>query len=245
MVRTRAPAEPTDKRVRVVSPTPIGVEHRYCILSIAAADGSAIIFKQLSAHDLRRLQHPSLTCLDASDIGYATDCPSGLFDAGHDTVKKALDQICRIRADQVAFGKPCDTSVYSQPDDIKTVADALRLLCSVTADQIGFKPGCEFLASAGVKDVAAALNALCKREGGRAKLPVIEKVSWQNDEGMNYSKFRDGLTISFSEKMIGESLSTDVVIVTWELPLRLFFQSGDQKSKVFADWVPGAADPVV
>ena len=41
---------------------------------------------------------------------------------------------------------------------------------------------------------------------------------------MNYSEFRDGLTISFSEEMVfrPQVMSTDVVIVTWELPLRLF-----------------------
>ena len=214
--------------MRVVSPTPIGVEHRYCILGIAAADGSAITFKQLSAHDLRRLQHPSLTCLDASDIRYATDCPSGVFNASHDTVKKALDQICQIRADQVAFGKPCDKSVYRQPaaDNIKTVADALKLLCNVTADQIGFKPECDYLVQQQATNVSTALNALCKREGGRADLPVIKEVSWQNDADMSFSVFKSGLRISFSETMIGELLSIDVVVVTWELRSPDDFQPG-------------------
>lgn len=290
LVRTRAPE---DKRVRVVSPTPIGVEHRYCILgTLSSGWGAALpVIAELSSHDLRRLQHPSLTCLDASDMGYATFCQSGLFDAGHDTVKKALDQICKIRAGHVGYSQQCNTSVYSQPDaanvttvadaldllcnvsaeqigysqqchrsvynksapdSIKTVADALQLLCDVSADQIGyattdcqsglfnaghdtvkkaldqicqidatqikFAPTCKDLK--GKTDVAAALEALCKR-GEKQDLPRIESVSWRNDAPLMLAEFKQGLTVKFTEKMAGEWLSDDVFVVTWEVPIAL------------------------
>lgn len=294
LVRARAPVEPVDKRVRVISPTPIGVEHRYCVLGVisnlggggrpgprdgavviqpegstarvatggsvgigdgAGAPASPLVFASLSAYDLRRLQHPSLTCLDAADVGYATDCPSGLFDSSHNTVKKALDQICHIRADQVAFAKPCDTSVYSQQPDadkIRTVADALKLLCSVSAEQIGFDPKCGYLQGAKTKnvmdaleslcvqpadtipftpeceylnkqkvaDVAAALNALCKRNDLRP-FPMVQKVSWVNDAPLKIADLRKGLTVTFSEPMVADLLSTDSFIVTWEVPFGL------------------------
>ena len=204
VVRTRAPKEPTDKRVRVVSPTPIGVEHRYCILSIAAADGSAIIFKQLSAYDLRRLQHPSLTCLDASDISYATDCPSGLFNAGHDTVKKALDQICRIRADQVAFGKPCDTSVYgSRPRTNQDRGGCAKLLCTSRRSRSG---------STAVRlpcatEAKMSLPPSMRCASGRGKSRSARHQGYQLEKrcGDEVSAFRNGLSITFSEAMVGRA----------------------------------------
>lgn len=291
LVRARAPA---DQRVRVVSQTPLGVEHRYCILGVNSGTAEKMSFPSLSPYDLRRLQHPSLTCLDAADIGYTADCPSGLFDKSHDTVKKALDQICRISADQVAFKQPCKTSVYSQPSaaKIKTVADALALLCSVSAEQVGYKPQCktsifsqpaaqkvetvadalallcdvsaeqigfkpecsylagfpgkvntvkqalealcvqpasaipfdpqcEYLKGEKVKDVAAALEALCRRGQGTQGLPLIAKTSWTNDAPLPVSQLRKGLTVVFSDNIAGDLLSTDVFIVTWEVPLAL------------------------
>jgi hypothetical protein len=125
LVRTRAPEK---QRVRVISPTPVGIGHHYCILGVATAKDPEVFFDQLSAYDLRRLQHPSLTCLAAIDI---------------------------------AFAKPCTTSIYSQPaaDGIRNVADALALLCNVTAEQIGFKPDCNYLK--GADTVKKALDALC------------------------------------------------------------------------------------
>jgi hypothetical protein len=288
LVRARAPA---DKRVRVVSATPVGVEHRYCILGVNYGDGEKMSFPKLSPHDERRLQHPSLTCLDASDIGYLTDCPSGLFDKSHNNVKKALDQICHIGAEHVAFAQPCKTSVYSQPaaekiktvadalkllcditagqilykptcdtsifsqpaaKNVKTVADALALLCGVTAEQIGFKPDCgyltgaksttvkqalealcvqpasaipfdpvcDYLKSEKVKDVAAALEALCKRQA-RLNLPLVKGISWGHDATLPFSEFRKGISVTFSEKMAADFLSTDTFVITWEVPLTL------------------------
>jgi hypothetical protein len=163
----RARAEPQN-RVRVVSPAPIGIEHHYCILAAASLDGGNVVFKNASPFDLRRLQHPSLTCLDASDVGYATDCPSGLFNVSHNTVKKALDQVCHIEAKHVAYGQQCHTSVYGQtaPANIRTVADALNLLCSVKAEQILFDRPCKTSiysqpGAENVHTVADALGLLC------------------------------------------------------------------------------------
>jgi hypothetical protein len=259
LVRARAPA---DRRVRVISPTPIGVEHRYCVLGVATEKETVVGFEKLSAHDLRRLQHPSLTCLDAPDVGYATDCPSGLFDASHDTVKKALDRVCGIGAEHVAFQQPCKTSIFGQPgaDKIRTVADALKLLCTVSAEQIGFTPECDYLKKKEAADVAAALNALCAqpadtipftpecdylkkekatnvaaalnalcRQSASQDLPVLKGINWKNDAPLPLSALRNGLTVAFSESIAAGVVSSDVFVVTWEIPLALGSTGADAR----------------
>ncbi len=177
LLRNRAP---DDQRVKVISPTPLGVEHRYCILGEGGFDGDTFVFKNLGGFDLRRLQHPSLACLDASDIGYQTDCPSGLFDKSHDTVKKALDQICQIRADQVAFALPCKTSVYghADPATFHTVADALKLLCDVRANEVSFEPDCKYLDTADT--VQKALDLLCRQPADT--IPFKPDCKFLNDQ---------------------------------------------------------------
>ncbi len=166
LMRTRAV---DGARLRVVSTTPLGVEHRYCVLGVAAAgdDVTPLAADKLSPSDLRRLQHPALTCLDASDVGYLPDCPNGLFKPDtHNTVKKALDQICKLDAAHVAFTQTCNTSVFGPPGGtgIKTVDDALKLLCNVSAGQILFDPKCNssiYRNAKGVKSVDDALKLLC------------------------------------------------------------------------------------
>jgi hypothetical protein len=178
LVRARAPVA---ERVRVITTFPLGIEHRYCILGVATVKDGDIAFEKLSAFDLRRLQHPSLTCLDASDVGYSADCPSRLFGATDNTVKKALDRVCHIGAEHVAF----------VPD-----------------------PNCKDLKGKG--NVAAALNALCSLD-----LPVIRRVSWKNDTTLSFTDFKAGLRIEFSEDILIDLVSSDVLIVTWELALDL------------------------
>lgn len=142
---------------------PVGIRHSYLLLATIDNTGA------LSVPDTnrqQRLDFPSLTTLAARDVDYTANCPSGLFDATHDTVQKALDRICGINAVHVGFNKPCDTSIYKgvAPAAINTVAKALALLCDVRADQISYKndPACTTLA--GATTVQQALDLLCMHE---------------------------------------------------------------------------------
>lgn len=144
---------------------PIGVLHHY--LTLGLFDGQSKIVG-LDDEDRRRFTFPPLTDITARDVGYETDCASGLFDDTHDTVEKALNQICAIDAGHIGVSISCDSSVYKgvPADQLNTVEDALELLCNVRADQIGFDadPGCDFLEN--TDNVSDALNALCQRQSG-------------------------------------------------------------------------------
>ena len=153
---------------------PIGISHHYLVLG--QFDGQSKIIG-LSDEDRRRLTFPPLTDITARDVGYETDCPSGLFDDSHNTVEKALNRICSIGAGHIGFSKPCDTSVYKgvPTSGLKTVEDALKLLCDLRAEQIGFKadPDCEILQDTG--NVRDALNALCQRPAGAGCKATVGK----------------------------------------------------------------------
>jgi len=142
---------------------PAGIRHHYLLLTTVDAAGALVV---PDTNRQQRLDFPSLTTLAARDVDYTANCPSGLFDASHDTVQKALDRACGINAVHVSFSKPCDTSVYKGVDaaSINTVAKALALLCDVRADQISYKsdPACTTLA--GATTVQQALDLLCLHE---------------------------------------------------------------------------------
>lgn len=141
---------------------PRGVRHRYFLLATIDATGAAVA---PDTNRAQRLDVPALSTLAARDVDYTPSCPSGLFTAAHDTVQKALDQVCGINATHVGFTKPCDTSVYKgiDPAAINTVAKALALLCDVKAEQISYKndPACTTLV--GATTVQQALDLLCVR----------------------------------------------------------------------------------
>ena len=142
---------------------PVGVLHSYLLLGTIDASG---VFVAPDTNRQQKLDFPSLTTLAAKDVDYTANCPSGLFNASHDTVQKALDRVCGIDATHVAFAKPCDTSIYKgvDPATINTVAKALALLCNVRADQISYTndPTCSTLA--GATTVQQALHLLCMKE---------------------------------------------------------------------------------
>lgn len=144
---------------------PAGIRHAYLLLATVDNTGAAVA---PDTNRRQRLDFPSLTTLAAGDVDYAANCHSGLFDASHDTVQKALDRVCAINARHVAFDKPCDTSVFRgvAPASINTVAKALALLCDVRADQVSYQndPACTTLA--GATTVQEALHLLCTRESG-------------------------------------------------------------------------------
>jgi hypothetical protein len=144
---------------------PTGILHSYLLL--ATIDGNGLKVPP-DTNRQQRLDFPSLTTLAARDVDYTTNCGSGLFDATHDTVQKALDRVCGINATHVAFTKPCDTSIFRNVDPvaINTVAKALALLCNVRADQISYANDAACTTLAGATTVQQALHLLCMRESG-------------------------------------------------------------------------------
>jgi hypothetical protein len=155
--------EPGD--VVLASARPVGVRHRYLLLG--TVDGSGA-FVAPDRDQEQRLDFPSLTTLEARDVDYTADCGSGLFDATHDTVQKALDRVCGLGAEHVAFTKPCDTSVFRGVDaaSVDTVAEALALLCDVRADHVAYTPGPSCTDLDGVTTVKQAVDRLCERKPG-------------------------------------------------------------------------------
>lgn len=155
---------------------PVGIRHGYLLL--ATIDGTGALVAP-DTNRQQRLDFPSLATLAAKDVDYTANCPSGLFDASHDTVQKALDRICGINATHVGFTVPCpDKSIYKgvDPATINTVAKALALLCDVRADQISYKndPACSTLS--GATTVQEALHLLCMHESGSGCRTTIGKV---------------------------------------------------------------------
>ncbi|HEV8579158.1 MAG TPA: DUF6519 domain-containing protein [Thermoanaerobaculia bacterium] len=152
---------------------PAGIRHHYLLLATISNTGTLVA---PDTNRQQRLDFPSLTTLAARDVDYTPSCPSGLFTASHDTVQKALDRVCSIDATQVGFTKPCNTSVFNTPADIKTVAQALALLCNIKADQISYAndPACSTLT--GATTVQEALHLLCLREssGGGCRTTIGE-----------------------------------------------------------------------
>ncbi len=137
---------------------PSGIVHRYVLLAEVLTTNQ---LKPRTAPEQRKLAFPRLSELDAGDMGYSTTCTSGLYDATHDTVKKALDRLCAINGTHVGYTKPSDTSVY-KGNNPTTVAQALNLLADVQSDDIGYTTTC----TSGLFDnthntVEKALNRLC------------------------------------------------------------------------------------
>ncbi len=137
---------------------PSGIVHRYVHLADVLANGQLRI---RTAAEQRKLAFPKLTELDAGDMGYVTNCSSGLYDATHDTVQKALDRLCALDGAHVKYIKPSDTSVY-KGNNPGTVKQALDLLADVQSDDIGYVTSC----SSGLYDgthntVKKALDRLC------------------------------------------------------------------------------------
>jgi hypothetical protein len=158
--------------VVLASARPAGVRHHYLLLGTVDGTGA---FVPPGRDEEQRLDFPSLTTLEARDVDYEVDCGSGLFDASHDTVQKALDRVCGLGAEHVGFAKPCDTSLFRGVDaaSIDTVAKALALLCDVRADHIAYTPGPACSDLGGVTTVKQAIDRLCERRpGGGCRITV-------------------------------------------------------------------------
>lgn len=204
LVRNRAV---TDKRVRVLSSTPLGVEHRYCVLGVAGQDGNVTTLTNLTPYDVRRLQHPSLTCIDAYDVGFKPDCTTSIYSQpaakSVATVHDALELLCNVTADQILFKPDCDTSIYNteQAAKVANVRDALELLCNVTADQILFKPDCNTSIfsqqqAAYVNNVHDALELLCNVTADQIVFkPDCSTSIFSHEDARKVANVRDALEL--------------------------------------------------
>ena len=104
LLRTRAPSANPDQRIKVVSQTPFGIRHHYCIFGrielaggkpkVASDHTIRLLDNELTAHDRRRLQFPALTCLGAEDVGYDNSLCEMPAVA---TVQEAIDHLCKER----------------------------------------------------------------------------------------------------------------------------------------------------
>lgn len=150
LVRERA-AE--DQRVRVLSPTPLGIRHHYLTLG-RMQDGGLV----LDAKARRRLGFPPLSDLEAADVGYDNPgCANGLL-AEAETVRAALDAICAIGAQHVGYDPAgCASPLLS---GAHTVKDAIDGLCGLTAEDVPYATECETLQ--GATSVEQALDLLCR-----------------------------------------------------------------------------------
>jgi hypothetical protein len=130
---------------------PVGITHRYVTLANVAANGDVTpVAPTFSA----------LSELTAADIRYSgVGCTNGLYDATTDNVKKALDRLWTLGAENAAYAKPANTSLYKDKT-VANVRDALNLLADVRARQIVYD------GRTGIPEVQTALDELFARPNG-------------------------------------------------------------------------------
>lgn len=226
---------------------PDGIEHHY--LRLARVDGAGNL-EAYPTVELRRLNFPPLTDLEARDVGYDPNCPSNLFDPNlHDTVEKALNQVCQIAAQHITYQTNCPSGLFDASHD--TVKKALDQVCSIAAQHVGYQTTCDSgLFNIGhdtvkkaldqvcnitaehvgfrtecslLKDIATveqALNKLCETlEADGEQWPQVKEISWKHDRPLPLGDLNKGLTVVFSEPMHPASASLDTFVVTIELPV--------------------------
>ncbi|SEM06003.1 hypothetical protein SAMN04489760_103121 [Syntrophus gentianae] len=143
---------------------PQGIVHHYLRLALVK-DGAVSPFKDDA--DKRRHRFPPLTDLSAHDVGYQTTCASGLFDATHDNVEKALNRLCQLAAEHVAYTATCAKGLYAGFSG--TVKQALDMICEIQASHIGFTKPCNTSIYQGstIATVEDALKLLCNVTAGQ------------------------------------------------------------------------------
>lgn len=160
----------------IVGAAPSGITHHYLKLGQVAADGTV----QQYANDADRRRHsfPPLTDLRAPDVGYQTDCSSGLFNASHDNVKKALDRLCELAAEHVHYTANCPHGLYR--NFVGTVQEALDRICAIRAEDINVTQPCDTGIYQGqtVTNLGEVLKLLCDIQA--------DHVSYQPGSGCTF-----------------------------------------------------------
>ena len=112
-----------DERIRLVSATPVGIEHHYCVLFRTNAAGAAL---PPTDAERRKLSFPTLADLPADHVGFVNNCPKLYDDA--ENVQEALDNLCAIAAEDIAFDPDTCPVLYNGATNVQ---DALANLCKV------------------------------------------------------------------------------------------------------------------
>lgn len=162
---------------------PRGITHHYLRLAQVLADGSVVPFENDA--DKRQHSFPPLTDLHAHDVGYQTTCASGLFDATHDNVEKALNRLCELAAEHVAYTADCAKGLYEGFSG--TVKQALDLICSIQAGDVGFTKPCDTSIYQGktVATVQEALTLLCNIQAGQISYSPGGACTFLNQPGID------------------------------------------------------------
>ena len=162
---------------------PQGIIHHYLRLAEVKSDGTVEQF--LDDADRRRHSFPPLTDIRANDVGYKTDCDSGLFDAGHDNVKKALDRLCELAAEHIAYQADCADGLFK--DFVGTVKQALDQICEIQAQHVGFTKPCNTSLYQGqtVSTVQDALTMLCDIRADHVSFTAKPECTLLNQPGIN------------------------------------------------------------
>ena len=108
-------------RVRLVTPTPFGIRHQYCVLFTTDAAGAP---EAVGDAGRRKLSFPTLTDLPADHVSYDPACPDFYGDV--ENVQEALDRFCTLDAGDIAFDPAGCPDLYA---GASTVEDALNQLC--------------------------------------------------------------------------------------------------------------------
>lgn len=133
---------------QILGDLPSGVAHRYVTLATVSAAGAVTP---------RPATFSPLAALQAGDVGYdGSGATNGLFNASHDTVKKALDRLWSLGAEHARYARPTNSGLYKDKT-VANVKNALDLLSDVRARQIAYE------GRTGVPDPQAALDALFGR----------------------------------------------------------------------------------
>ncbi len=162
---------------------PQGIIHHYLQLAQVKSDGTVEQF--LDDADRRRHSFPPLTDIRANDVGYETECDSGLFDASHDNVKKALDRLCELAAEHIAYQADCADGIFK--DFVGTVKQALDQICEIQAQHVGFTKPCNTSLYQGqtVSTVQDALTMLCDIRADHVSFTAKPECTLLNQPGIN------------------------------------------------------------
>ena len=106
--------------IRVVSASPVGIEHKYCPL-FRISNGAV---ESVTDEENRRLSFPVLANLPATHVSFENNCSKLYEDA--ENVQEALDNLCGIEASDIAFDPTDCPRLYEQTDNVQ---DALINLC--------------------------------------------------------------------------------------------------------------------
>ncbi len=161
---------------------PKGIEHHYLRLARIQAGGTVVSYDNDA--EQRRRHFPPLTDLRAHDVGYESDCDSGLFNTSHDNVEKALNRLCQLAAEHIAYTATCSAGLYAGFSG--TVKQALDLICTIQAEHVGFAKPCDTSLYQGqsITTVDDALKLLCDIRAGHIAYQAGGDCTYLNQPGI-------------------------------------------------------------